>query len=368
VNQSAEELRALDARRLQLEYEDKLIERIRAEASEVKDCFTRYSFQSIALVSAILGIAFRPSDTSMLWSGFVGIPLAILLMTVASIGTHKYATANRLLGYELHLQRTARYSSESSPGWHVQMRSMGWEEGMRAWRIVQATVFNYLFKSHDLRKSTGNVNLPRRMVRWIWSFVTILRIEQLPRSLRNSEGKLVLVPEERWFETRSHMLDGMAYYPGGYLHTILNVVYLVAALCIVFAASVGAQLFHDGQQAEGLFAYSAVLVIMGICFKTLFHSYRRRTVLEEGFLSINSCAVLWQIIACAHFVTLHRLRVAHGGVLPYYKDYSRTLGEIARDFADHVFDPYAWLQKMDPSVRAAFAHDPQDQIRPKGFS
>jgi hypothetical protein len=60
------------------------------------------------------------------------------------MGIHKYATSNRLLGYELHLQCTAHYLSPDES--HELFENVGWEEAMRAWRVVQPTLWHTIYQ------------------------------------------------------------------------------------------------------------------------------------------------------------------------------------------------------------------------------
>ena len=118
------------------EYESKLIQMLRQEAKDVKDCFTKYSFQAIAFSSAVLGIItrYQPEYPHIALAAYASIAV---LMTVARIGIYKYGTANRMYGYELHLLRTRQLPDSKGNGWKSEMRLVGWEEAMCAWRIVK---------------------------------------------------------------------------------------------------------------------------------------------------------------------------------------------------------------------------------------
>ncbi len=121
------------------ELERDLIRQLREEAYAVRDCFTRYSHQALVVSTTGLGlIAHAQIDTPYL--GLLAVLPILLLFSVAGMGMNKYSTSNRLLGYELHLERTRRYSN-----WPSQMTDLGWEEAMRAWRIVSATLFEHIY-------------------------------------------------------------------------------------------------------------------------------------------------------------------------------------------------------------------------------
>ena len=127
------------------EEERELIKGLRKEAYEVKDCFTRFSFQALALSAAGLGLIVRFQDHYPLL-GFAAVPIIVLLMTVVGIGQHKYETANRLYGYELHVHRRARLKDSRKGGWKSHMRRIGWEEAFYAWRVVQPMIYWHLYK------------------------------------------------------------------------------------------------------------------------------------------------------------------------------------------------------------------------------
>jgi len=73
-----------------------LIERIRKEANDVKNCFTTFSFQAIAFSGIVLaGItAYQPNQPFV---GLASIFIIVIVLMVSKIGNYKYATANRIL-------------------------------------------------------------------------------------------------------------------------------------------------------------------------------------------------------------------------------------------------------------------------------
>ncbi len=81
-----------------------LVAMLRSEAAEVKDCFTRYSFAAMTFASASLAATIA-AHGKFDWAEYVPLATLPLLMAVCRIGIHKYTTANRHYGYELHLSR-----------------------------------------------------------------------------------------------------------------------------------------------------------------------------------------------------------------------------------------------------------------------
>src|SRR5262245_1610901 len=103
--------------------ENDLVAWQRQEARELKDCFTRYSFQAIAISAAALALIARfQSDEPA--TALPCILITALILSVARLGTYKYQSANRLYGYELHLTRATRLLP--SQGWTNSMRRVGW--------------------------------------------------------------------------------------------------------------------------------------------------------------------------------------------------------------------------------------------------
>lgn len=324
------------------EQEQKLIEHLRKEAFDIKHCFTQYTFQGLAFVAAVLGVTLKFYN-EVPEVGLVGVPLTLLLTTIASIGIHKYTSANRIAGYELHLQRVARYPDSTIPGWHPAMREMGWEEALRAWRIFQATVMNFLYEHGNLSTASPRPSAIKRIGRALHRVLFFWRVNGRQTPLIGSDKKEIAQPpnDEWWFETRSHLGKGMAYSPGGYIQTLLNVIYLTAGVCVGFALIASVQLIHSA----GGWGIAYSLIVFPFAYWTLAHYVRsssRRLLLEEGLLSINSCAVLWQVISCAHFWTLHDLSKKNEHGLTSYANYSATLGKKAVGFCDKIDNPYEW--------------------------
>src|SRR5450759_5860216 len=128
-----------DARLTSIERE--VVKTLRQEAGEVKDCFTKFSFQALGLATAVLGIiAAKQADQP--YVALAAVLVIGLLLVVSRIGIYKYTTANRNFGYELHLNRLAQIETSGQAASDLKgSREVGWEEAMRDWRVVAASVF-----------------------------------------------------------------------------------------------------------------------------------------------------------------------------------------------------------------------------------
>ncbi|MFQ5528008.1 MAG: hypothetical protein ACE5GX_17345 [Thermoanaerobaculia bacterium] len=98
---------------------------LRGEAANVKDCFTRFSFQALLFSVAVLGLV-ASYQTRYPFIAPATVPVAFLLLVVTRIGTYKYGTANRNFGYDLHLHRVASLEGRTGSGWQERMRLIGW--------------------------------------------------------------------------------------------------------------------------------------------------------------------------------------------------------------------------------------------------
>jgi hypothetical protein len=118
--------------------EEALIAQLQSEVRDVKACFTEFSFQSSALATVAAGFML-----SQLKDGYIvvlaAVPTIFVLMVVCRVAIFKYTTANRNLGYELHLDRLAAYErigDENVSERVARVKQIGWEEALRAWRVV----------------------------------------------------------------------------------------------------------------------------------------------------------------------------------------------------------------------------------------
>jgi hypothetical protein len=314
--------------------EDEFIHSLRKEAAELKDCFTRYSFQAMSIaVAALIAILRFQVEYAI-----VGV--AYTLLSVCSMGTHKYATVNRLLGYELHLQRT-RSLSKDRAYWRPHWRHIGWEEAMRAWRVVSTTIMDNLCNVPPKSKS-GQAAWKRQIwKRLIWRFYP----DDVRKSInvRDSCGKnfKVNIPSAgRWFEPSSLVPEGASYFAGGYLQTMLNGIYVIVFLSYVGLCTTPFVMFWKTPQSQqpnrmqiGLVVGLAVITGVFAFLRIVQVNARRRT-LESGLLSIHSCAILWQAAVAAHFKAV--ASTAGDDASAPLAGYTHCLGREAVDYLPHL--------------------------------
>lgn len=321
--------------------EIQFIESIRNEAEEVKDCYTKFSYQSWLFTVASLGIIFRLQLDQPLVGSLAVLPI-ILLLSVGRIGIHKYTTANRLYGFELYMNRRKRIEATENSK-IKDHKSVGWEEAYYAWRITQATIYKCVY----VVGKQENSYLPA------WGDKV---------NYRSGAFNNAALLRRRW-STRVTM------YPGSYLKLNFFVMYVFCAMClgpIFFMAfqflAIGNSKTNGGEFFTGFdtfFGIISLVLAMTSLTIVLFRQRKldaRRKVLETGLLSINSCAFLWNIVIHAHFRALNQLRDSQSGKISSFEGYTKHLvkqtEEIALILTDEIEreeDPfeklYVWMSK-----------------------
>ncbi len=315
----------------------RLIASLREEARQVTSGFTQYSIQTIAFATTVFGASAALQKSAYEYAGLAAIPVIILVLTVVRIGTHTYATSNRLSGYILFLEYAARFGSKN------RLRLNGWEEAMRAWRAVQSTVFDKLYVNKGWHR------------------------DRLQHDLQNDR-----MDKRRWFLPKTLLRNGAIWYSGSYLENVLRALHIIAFLGIAQLGYLTYQL-RDKWSAANLKSgvtdnnFAALVPIVFAASILYFYFRRRKTrdrreLLENGLLSINSCALMWHAIAVAHYRTLVTLRnedLAGGIETPKrgYYDYTNCLSWFAIDLCNKLdreaFHDWLIEEKDDEIIRAA---------------
>lgn len=340
----------------------KLREELMKEATEVKDCFTRYSFQAIALSTAILGIRAGSTDNPLISVASYFFIISLLMM-VARIGIHKYTTANRNYGYILHLNRILHFEDKPD-GWQHWMRQIGWEEAMRAWRIVQVGLFDRVYHTPNnnwfsRRKRLNRVAILKHLYpkNYAYQSDAILKSDDGPKT----EGGYNWYLPARLVEAKCDSLPNLEgghsihYHAGSYLHTMLTIIHFLAVLVFCLLLRILMQEWFDLQFWKTIWAGNDLMVlgIVGckICFiigvsvflfgKILWIHPRRIKILEEGLLSIHSCAVVWQAVIVAHFRALQSQK--KNGVDQYFRGSTGALAEQAHGLVKDYKSVHNWI-------------------------
>jgi len=334
--------------------EEALTKSLREEAWQVKHCFTQYAIATMAFASAVLvGIARLQYDHPLV--ALCSIPLVGVILAVIRIGTHKYGTANRLYGYLLHLERTRKLSKADAKRAEL-IRDLGWEEAMRAWRVVQPTVFERVYESGTWKRN----------------------ILQPPfRGLKR-----------KWFEPVSLVMDGAKWFSGRYLENtsvVLHALSWVAVTPLLFllvqfrnekrSVSLWGLMKDPLRDGRGLYLVATLIIALAILigFRYLKTSARLQ-VLEDGLLSINSCAMMWHAVVVAHRRALLALPPHTGVTVDDYEGYTEELSRcalcLAKDLVAEAKDAnkrrcttafHDWIQRDDCQCRARRCEAPVRQ-------
>jgi hypothetical protein len=315
----------------------KLIEYLRKDASEVKECFTRFSFQVITVSTLALGlIAKFQLDAPLI--GLGSICIILLALSVGRIGTYKYGTANRAAGYELHLERVRQLRETRS--WKHAYRKIGWEEAVRAWRTVQPTIFRYYYYWGTNRSN----------------------------SLRKEHAAL----KYSWFLPKALHEEGTVYFAGSYLRTMFSILYMIVGLGLLSMVAMVTQFLLDDAWQMAVIGAMLTAAIFVVALVKVRQLSQRRRLLEGEILCIHSCAIMWQLVVVAHFRALATLEGYDGTQLDSFQGYTRALSKQASLLKQHLTDggsPHTWVStssgskdaeeaKLEPAISPGRLHEP----------
>lgn len=205
-----------------------LSELLRKEISEVKECFNKYSYQSLVICAAIIVFVFNGLKEQPLIAISL-IPAIILLMRVIRIGLHKYATANRNSGYELYLSRIDNLylHKKMTEKNYIILKNQKWEELLRAWRIVQSIIFENIYYTEDNIK---NIKCEVKLKRKLFSYKDSVK-EFISNYKKKSTIDKYKEESYPWFDLEEITHDTndstSSYHCGSYLKEMFSVLFLM---------------------------------------------------------------------------------------------------------------------------------------------
>lgn len=364
--------------------EIELIRQLRDEAEEMKQCFTRFSFQSMAVSATVLAASIGVMGEYEA-ARYIPLPMIILLFTVCRIGIYKYASANRNYGYELHLSRTRHQTAlgvdtPTGVSWDPKFRAITWEEACRAWRIVQPTIFRRLYRvPQDYRgriwgirtlRSFYNEYLAKRYYQYRNETARLIEsyIESSSMHSERSDeypwfSPVSLVQRIERLEDRTRAGTGaepsrVSYVAGSYLRVMMGLLsamqgLMLVPLCLSITKRVvlpvlnpnAAMSVHGigsrlatvvSQHWTSVIDIVIVIAVSFVVWRRYVRITNRRQILEDGLLSIHSCAITWQAVVVAHFRAVRKT----GNT---YWHYTEALARQAVSAADHVYSIHAWI-------------------------
>ena len=305
------------------EYLATLNNEIRKEAWELKDCCTRYSFQGVTVLTAayaLMGRVFLDSKSI----GYAGFLLSMLALVLLNLITYKYGSSNRVYGYLLHLQRSSpesfagEYEHTSVSGrfsttkWQPWMRFVGWEEAMRAWRVVQPTIYYSIYRDplDDLRNKDRRDNKDQSIledfaheIAYFLNSINLTFSQPPYPVLRDKYNKL---GEYRWFLPSVLVIYSAAYNSGNYLKRLCSVLFLMLGIGYLYFVAAATATWMSGSSMLSIKILAAILtVFIGLVLVyTCARLYKRTDRLESELESIHSCSIIWQAVVLAHYRAL----------------------------------------------------------------
>jgi hypothetical protein len=290
--------------------DQEIINELRKEAYQVKECAIQYFVRCTIFVTAFLGVilAFHKDNEYVLLCSI----LALLVLSASNkILLHKYGTANRNLGYELHLERSKHYKElyNSKLAWDDGFKNIGWEEAMRAWRIVQATVFEAICK-----KRYNKYKVDINQVEYPWFDIK----------------KLIDAQEE------------VSYYAGSFLRKTSRIL-----LYLMFISLFPLALFIQENTGDSIDISIGILAfVVGIAFiaHTWIYGHYRLKQLESGILSISSCSVTWHAVILAHFRALEMRKSYTPQKRTKKNGYAYNISVQAKRLAKEIIHIHDWIE------------------------
>jgi hypothetical protein len=346
-----------------------LIDALRKEASEVKDCAAKYSFQGMMFIGGVLAaLATLQRQT---WTvSLACIPLVFVLRAIAKTCVHKYATSNRNLGFELHLERHVRIAR--SRGEEPQLPDIGWEEGMRAWRVVQATVFNTLYETSRPQERIGRRRYVRRF--YLWLVERVFGGSGGPNYRKKTTDKDIKSGCYCWFAPGENLVAGTKYHAGVFLKSTLKLLHVLTWLsALPLLVSVPQAASQDSRNITQLmsalytawprplpvivaivqhppwfvFLAASCYTLLGFIRREHLWDGQRQNLLENELLSIHSCSIMWHAVVVAHF-RAHEATVGVGEASKCggtYEGYTRNLSLEAMRVKENAYRIHNYIDE-----------------------
>ncbi len=343
-----------------------LVKILRDEIKDVKECFNKYSYQSLVFCGALFAFIIKDmSSTSYLFLS--SIPAILLLIIVKRIGIHKYSTANRNSGYELFLSRLENLNNKNkiSNNEYTILKSQSWEEVLRAWRIVQPIIFESIYKTNENLefKNCNKLFSPfKRLHPKLYSYRN-----EVKEYIKKNRGNMNTAYP--WFDLKelsySKKIKRSRYYVGSYLEKMFSVLDMMQFLLLtpfVFYLyrnidsfnkinnslnSFKCNIFNQSLLSDNIkitFTFLLLFIIILIMLFNQSRVKRRRKMLENELLSIHSCSITWNAVVLIHLLALKESTD--------YRHYTEELVKIAENLVlkteDNIcgtFNIHQWIEK-----------------------
>jgi hypothetical protein len=318
-----------------------LLPNLHSEVRDLQENFTKYCFQAVSICSIAVGAIFHYSRDNPTLGAVAFVLLPIVLIT-SRLGTNNYASIQRILGYELHLARTADVPDRFKGRWRSSYSRISWEEAMRAWRIVQPSLYRVIYsRSNALWPSFYNSgfkpnnkdnpfwycqkSMLGRNRTAVWYPGTYLQVMQ--RILYSVAAIalfiMLLTPYNVWMsnpKAPAPLAHSLALFTADVwrlmaveLRSLVPAEFMrrlgFGASPMIAQTSVRFPSIYDLWAARDVLVTSLIFVLgLGITLARWFVDRQRRHVMEDGLLSIHACAIVWQAVVIAHFEAVAHAR------------------------------------------------------------
>lgn len=315
-----------------------LVSELRDEAQSVRSCFRDMATKGATIAIAAMCVLY-PLALKNPWFGLTAFGIVWTLISIQRLGIHKFSTANRINGYQLHLERL----DSGSP-----IKNVGWEEALRAWRIVQATVFESIYTTP---KPTSDNFIMRCKSKWPFSDFSLLFYQKKELKPQNDN-------EFYWFlQAERAQNAGASYHAGSYMERMFNFLGLLQLFtlpltCMMICVNPELVRFFSGLTATTILYFTIRMNHNAI--------KRRREILENEMLSIHSCALMWKAVVIAHLWAWNNKEKIDDKIKGTGKmHYTELLAAIAKCMAENPLSIH-WRSEQENSAIQFLKNEKQE--------
>ena len=341
-------------------YQDYLtnVKLLRDEATSLKECFNNQCFQVIAIVSTFYVFLFRfmvnggsKINFDICLSAYV---VLIIIISVLNVGIYKFESANRLIGFILHVERRKHidYSRIDEKSFIV-----NWESMVKAWRVFQTIIENEMYVKWS---NNHIINLKESFCKEYIGDIFKIPLEfiycqvfkgKLKSRYRNKDKYLWYLPGELVHSKGE-------YSPGNYLKRMMYMLH-VLGLIAIFLIALGT---YQGKLIAEYRIWFIILFWVTIPLLAVFMFYRPMILskrIEQQLFCIHSTAIFWGVIYEAHNRALD-VTVTEGK--KPLKHYTFILSCIALHFVDYGIDRVHEWCGGDPEINIKISKYIQENL------
>ncbi len=308
---------------------------LRDEATSLKECFNNQCFQAIAIISTYYVFLFKfimKDGNNINWDLMLSAyAVLVIIISVLNVGIYKFESANRLIGYILHVERK-NYKNhkkiEIDDKWNESSSFIvNWESMVKAWRIFQTIVENEMYVKWTKNDTS--------------KFVQSLKIEHLGLLIglvfkyfycQIFKGKLKKQYKDKskylWYLPGELVHSKGDYNPGNYLKRMMYMLHtlgLIAYILITIGTFKGELIANHRLYFEIIWFVTTIALSVLMFYRPMILSKR----IEQELFCIHSTSIFWSVISKAH----DRALIITSNTTPF-KHYSFILSCLALQYVD----------------------------------